>query len=354
MFLTGRVRTDDGTPVPYDAMIERVCNNSVRQQVYATARGDFTMQMGSMADRYLDASGDSSSLHGEGTGKDPAQGISRHELANCELRARVSGFYSSVVSLAGLTTDFSSTIDVGAIKVHRLAKVEGMTVSAIPYKAPKDARKAYEKGLEAEKHHKLAEARMDFEKAVELYPSFANAWFHLGTVLQAEDQKDAARAAYTHATAIDSRFLPPYLSLAVLAVEAQDWLEVRSLTGHILDLDPLNHADANAYILDLDPLNSTEAYFYNALANYKLNRLADAEKSALRAEHVDLRTRFPQLHLLLAEIYIRKNNYAKAIEETQIYLELVPNAKDADQIREQLAKWEKLNGTVPISENVQN
>jgi regulator of sirC expression with transglutaminase-like and TPR domain len=35
-----------------------------------------------------------------------------------------------------------------------------------------------------------------------------------------------------------------------------------------------------------------------------------------------------------------------AIAEMQTYLELVPQAKDADQVREELAKLEKLNGSV--------
>jgi hypothetical protein len=165
----------------------------------------------------------------------------------------------------------------------------------------------------------------------------------LGSVLQKENQRDEARKAYTQATTLDSRFLPPYLFLASLAYEAGNWTEVLKLTGHILDLDPLNRTNITGYFLDLDPMNYPEAYFYNSVANYKLNKIEDAEKSALKAEHLDLRTRFPQLHLLLAQIFARKNNFARAIEEIQAYLALVPDAKDADQQREQLAKLEKLN-----------
>jgi hypothetical protein len=131
-----------------------------------------------------------------------------------------------------------------------------------------------------------------------------------------------------------------------MAYEAENWAEVLKLTGHILDLDPLSQAPATGYMLDLDPLNYTGVYFYNSLANFKLNRIDDAEKSALKAEHLDLRTSFPQLHLLLAEIFARTNRYAAAILQTQTYLELVPHAKNADQVREQLAKWEKLNASV--------
>ena len=350
MFLRGRVATNDGAPVPYDVLVERVCNNRVRQEVYASSHGDFSMPLGSRADSFPEASADSTSPYGVAS-KDSVMGISRHQLTNCELRASASGFHSGVISLVELGA-FDSNIDVGVIVVRRATKIEGMTLDATPYKAPKDARRAYEKGLQAEKNGKLADARKYFETAVEIYPNSANAWFQLGTVLQKENQKDAARKAYTQATTIDTRFLPPYLSLASIAYATGNWTEVLNLTGHILDLDPLNHAAVTGYILDLDPLNYADAYFYNAVANYKLNKLEDAEKSGLKAEHLDLRTDFPRLHLLLAEIFARKNNYALAISEIQTYLALVPHAKDADQVREQLAKLEKLNGSVSTRSEV--
>jgi len=338
MFLLGRVATDDGTPVPNDALVERVCNARVRQQVHVTSRGDFSMQMGSRADSIVDASGEGPSSN-EVASRDSTMGIPRRELANCELRASVSGFTSSVLSLVDLA-GFLSSVDVGAIVVQRRTKVKGMTLSATPYKVPKDARRAYEKGLEAEKNGKLANARNYFEKAVEIYPKNANAWFQLGTVLQKEKQKDAARAAFTQAATIDIKFLPPYLSLALMAYDEENWAQVVNLTGHVLDLDPLNHV--TGYILDLDASDYTAAYFYNSVANYKLNKLEDAEKSGLKAEHTDLRTRFPQLHLLLAEIFARKNNYPAAISQIQTYLDLVPHAPNANQVRERLAKLEKL------------
>ena len=343
MFLTGRIATHDGAPVPSDLLVERVCNNRTRQEVYASPHGDFSMQLGSRADSFPEASVDSTSSYGT-LRKDPSMGISRRELTKCELRASASGFHPRVVSLLDVDPSGSS-IDVGVIVVERGTKVKGTTLSAIPYKAPKDARKAYEKGVQAEKNGKLDDAHKYLETAVEIYPSSANAWFRLGTVLQKQDQMDAARKAYTQATTIDSKFLPPYLSLASMAYQTGNWTEVLTLTDHILDLDPVNHAAVSNYILDLDPVNYAGAYFYNAMANYNLNKFEDAERSALKAEHLDLLTHFPQLHLLLAEIFARKNNYAIAIAEIQTYLALAPHAKDAEQAREQLAKLKKLNGT---------
>jgi tetratricopeptide (TPR) repeat protein len=342
MFLLGRVATSDGTRIPNDVLVERVCTGGVRQQVHASSNGEFSMQLGSKNDSFLDATGDQPSQNTVNS-KTSEMGVPRRALANCELRASVSGFDSSVISLVDLNGSLSS-VDVGAIVVQRRTKIEGMTVNASAYQAPKDARKAYEKGLEAEKKNKLTDAQKYFGKAVEIYPKYVNAWYQLGTVLQKEHQKDAARIAFIQATTIDTKFLPPFLSLAVMAYEAENWAAVLTFTRHILDLDPLNHVAG--YVWDLDPLNYSDAYFYNALANYKLNKFADAEKSGLKAEQVDLPTRFPQVHLLLAEIFARKNDYPIAISEMQTYLELVPNAKEADQVRARLAKLQKLNGSV--------
>jgi hypothetical protein len=349
MFLRGRVATGDGTPVPHDVLVERLCNGRVNQQVYASPRGDFSMQMGSMNDSFLDATGDRSSLYGVNS-KDSLTGIPRRELTSCEMRASVSGFRSDIVMLAGLT-GFGGTIDVGSIVVQRTGKVDGLTLSAAPYKAPQNALKAYEKGLAAEKSGKLANAREYFEKAVEIYPRYTYAWFRLGAVLEAQNQKDAARTAYTRATNIDTQYLPPYLALAVMEYEARHWAEVVNLTGHILELDPLNHESVTGYIVDFDPLNCAEAYLYNALANYRLDKIEDAEKNALKAEQRADLSRFPQLRLLLAEIYAQKKNYGSAIAEMQAYLQLFPHAKNADRVREELAKLEKLNGSAPTGEN---
>lgn len=353
LFLRGRVATNDGTSLPNDVLVERVCNGGVRQQVYASTSGDFNIQLGSPADSFVDASGDPAPQR-SGFSNAPELGFSRRELANCELRASVAGFRSDSISLVDLTP-YERSVDVGSIVVHRTTKIQGMTVSAIPYKAPPKAIKAYEKGLKDERNGKLADAGKYFEQAVQIYPDYASAWFQLGTVLEKEKQNDSARAAYTRATTIDTKFLPPYLSLASMAYEAKDWVAVLQFTGHILDVNPLNYASAADYVVDLDDWSPARAYFYNAVANYKLNNIEAAEKSARKAEHVAVRTNPPQLHLLLAEIFVRKKDYPAAISELQTYLELDPHSKEGDLVREQLAELEKRNGSAPASEKpVQN
>ena len=147
LLLRGRIATNDGTSLPNDTLVERICSNTVLQQVYASPRGEFTMQMGSRFDSFLDASAGPASQQGVAN-KASRDGIPRHDLMNCELRASAVGFRSNSISLVDLTPS-GSAIDVGAIVVERTTKIKGMTLSATPYKAPSNARKAYEKGLEA-------------------------------------------------------------------------------------------------------------------------------------------------------------------------------------------------------------
>jgi tetratricopeptide (TPR) repeat protein len=348
MFLQGRVRTSDSTPVPHDVMVERICSNKVRQQVYTSPNGEFSMQLGAKSYTFLDASAEPAAQT-SGTTNASGAGIPRSDLRNCELRASGAGFHSSVIYLADLDA-FGTNINVGDIVVQRSTKIKGATLSALPYQAPKDAQKAYEKGLDADRKANLAGARKYFETAVGIYPRYTIAWFQLGNVLQKQNQKEAARAAFTRATAIDERFLPPYLSLASMAFVEENWPVLLALTNHILDLDPLNRAAVTAFIVDLDPVNCADAYFYNAAANFQLNKLEAAEKSALKAEHIALPAHFPQVHLLLGEIFARKNDNATAIAELQTYLEMAPHAQNADQVRARLAKLQKLNDPVKAAE----
>lgn len=351
--LMGRIATNDGTPIPHDLLVERICNEHVLQQVYASPNGNFSMQLGSKNDSFVDATADAP-FPDRANNKTSFQGIPQRELTKCELQASAAGFRSARINLFNLNPSGGS-LDVGSVVVTRTAKVKGLMLSARAYKAPPDARKAYEKGLDSENKGKLAEAHKFFEQAVALYPKYASAWFQLGAVCERESQKDSARTAYAQATAVDIKFLPPYLSLASMAFEEGDWPAVLQYTGHILDLDPFNYGDMNVYVLDLDELNPAAVYFYNAVANYQLHRFDEAEKSALKAERSDLLTHFPQLHILLAEIFTRKKDYDGAVLELRSYLELVPHAKDADVIRERLAELQEMNRSASTTgSSVQN
>jgi tetratricopeptide (TPR) repeat protein len=341
LFLAGNVKTDDGTALPSNVIIERVCNSRVRQQVYADSHGEFSMELGRPNEQLVDASGDATRDGPRSTSQasTTGRGVPRQSLTNCEMRASASGFFSDSITLVDLEPSASSA-RIGSIVVHRSEKVAGQTLSAAVYRAPKNALNEYLKGAEAEKKEKLAEAETHLQRAVKLYPQYAYGWFGLGEVLRKESKRDQARTAYQRATALDGKFLQPVLGLASMAFEEQNWQEVLQLTRHMLNLDTLDYGKISGYVLDLDSLDYSQAYFYNAAANFKLDRLDDAEKSGMHAERLDVRPLHPQLRLLMAEIYLKKKDDVAAADQLREYLGMMPKGPAADHAREQLRQLE--------------
>ena len=152
MFLGGRIATNDGGTVPMDTLVARVCNSRVHQEVYASPKGEFSMQLGSRADSFPEASADVTSSSSMSSREFTHVELPRHELLRpggiCGLR--LAGFHSRDVTLLGLDTAGGFRGRGRYCLWREGSKVEGATLNAAPYKAPKDARKAYENGLQAE------------------------------------------------------------------------------------------------------------------------------------------------------------------------------------------------------------
>jgi tetratricopeptide (TPR) repeat protein len=332
LFIHGKVTMDDGSSLPNDILVDRVCNGQTRQQVHTDRTGNFNFDLSS---RYVQMAEDvsvsaqpgamSTGNPGSDYSVNGQMGVNRQALWACEIKAEGSGLRSAVANLSSYSP--GQTIDVGTIYLQRGEKVPGTTISATSYQAPKDAKKAYEKGLDAAKKGHFDDAQKQLEKAVQIYPQYATAWHQLGNIYERQNQTGPARKAYEQAIAADPRFVPPYLSMATIAAREGNWKDVLTMTQRGLDLDPLNYP---------------AAYYFNSLANYRLNNLQAAEKGARSAEHYDQQHRIPQIHLLLATILSDSRAYAEAVTEFTAFLKLAPDSKDADAVRAKLASVEKL------------
>ena len=120
---------EDGTPPQESVAIERVCGGQSRTEGYTDSKGYFALELGRRNNGVLvDASEDNSafssgSLMGTsqsgsielGHGLD-GEGDAR--FINCELRARLAGYRSQIVSLA--TRRALDNPDIGMILLHRI------------------------------------------------------------------------------------------------------------------------------------------------------------------------------------------------------------------------------------------
>lgn len=336
ILLSGNVIVEDGSPLPGSASIERVCSARVSSEGRTDVKGYFSINLGQAGSSEPDDSAEDSGMPGRGmtdlpNSQMPTGRSIQQRLMGCELRASLGGFRSSRVQIP--IEDLGSgagVIQVGTIVLQRMGQAPGTTVSATSLNAPKDAKKAYDKGHQAMAKNKLPEAQQELEKAVQLYPQYAAAWVDLGWLYDRQGQLDKAQAAFTHARTADGMFVPAYVGLASVAVRQSKWTEA---------------AESSAHATQLDGIGFPAAFYYNALANYQLGNLEQAEKSARKGELLGAQHAFPQLNLLLGAMLAQRHEYADAAEQLRAYLKAAPTAANADKVRQELAELEKQVGT---------
>ncbi|MBS1833539.1 MAG: tetratricopeptide repeat protein [Acidobacteria bacterium] len=342
VFFTGKVMMEDGTPPTEPVTIEQVCNGTARPKAYTDSKGRFSYNLsngsgprgmpnnggvlpdasnggdplGSMDDGF-----GGGSLAGGRMGGGMLMGLS-----GCEIRANLPGYRSSVIMLANRSS--LDNPDVGTIILKTLGNREGSVFSATNAMAPKDAKKALEKGRELNKKKKTADARKEFDKAVELYPKYASAWYEIGLLEEAAKNPEGARKAYAQALAADPKYVIPYTRLFMMSVDEQKWEDV---------------ADTTARLIKLNPYDFPNAFYYNAVANFNLKRYDEAGKSAKSLYEQDEK-RYSRAGYLLGLVMATKQDFSGASVQLKQYLDRNPQAQDRDLVTRQLAEIEKFAG----------
>lgn len=336
IFLSGKVMTDDGSPLPMGVAVERVCGANIRVAGYTDSKGHFSFEWGKAQGVLPDASSSASSDSPFGISEGNATGLSanssfgggnfssENQMANCELRAAAPGFRSDVVHLNGHRS--MDDPNVGTIVLHRLAGVEGSSVSATSYNAPKDAKKAFERGMDAFNKGKTAEALKNFDKAVDSYPKYADAWFRLGLTKSQSGDTAGAKEAYGKALEADSKLVGPYVEMGLISMRQSDWRST---------------ADALDRAVRLDPIDYPQAWYGSAVAHYNMKEYAAAEKSIREVIRLDVKHARPRAGYLLGLILAEKQDLDGAVVQLRAYLKVATDPKEIETVQNQIARIEK-------------
>ena len=347
IFISGKVMLEDGTPPQESVVIERVCSGNARPEGYTDSKGRFSFEVGRNQGMFSDASygndrdpfsnassggfgsapGGGRTMGGGGGSNPMARQQMERELMGCDIVAKLAGYRSEAVSMAGRRS--MDNPDIGTIVLRRIANVEGLATSMTTLMAPKDARKAYDKGRELMKKNKLAEAQKELDKAVELHPKFAIAWFELGRLHLTANKTDEAKAAFGKALEADPKYVNPYMPLSQMAAGALKWEEAAELTGKLIRLNPVDFP---------------QAFLINGVANYNLKKYDEAEKSAQEAVKMDAQHRMPKAHHLLGALLAEKGELEPAANQLRNYLKFSPQAGDADGVRKMITEIESRLG----------
>lgn len=322
LFISGKVLVDGGGTPPEPVVIERVCNGVARRQGYTDGKGAFQFQLDQNVG-FQDASENNSLSSSDSSISSQTQDALKTKYQGCEIRAVLSGFLSSSVSLR--LQGSSWQYDLGTIFLKRMENVSGTTISMTTLNAPGDAKRAYEKGRKAFDESKFAEAEKELTKAVKIYPGLAAAWSLLGDIHQQNKQLEEAVKDYQQAFTADPHFVNPCFGLALVAMQEKRWQDAVQFTDQVLRMNP------SAF---------PSAYFYNAVAAYNLGQIDVAQESARKFKTLDTDHRHPDICLLLGQIYIKNGDYASAAQEMRDYLTIAPNADNATEVRTALKRLE--------------
>jgi Tfp pilus assembly protein PilF len=304
-----------GTAYPWDPIpVVVVCgqDNKVEYRTMADAKGGFDIRPAKQDPLYSEIS--------PHVGKQTA---SAAQLTGCNVQAELPGYKSSSLHIA--FTSIMDNPDLGTVVLTPDNAAAGSSVSVTYTKASPDAMKDYEKARREYIGGNRKGAEKDLEKAVKTDPQFADAWYQLGKLQQA-DKKTDALTSYQKAVGADPNYISPYLQIAQLAADQKNWKEVKSATDKSLKLNP-----------EGDP----QILYYNAVGNFNLGNVGLAETSAEKSLAMDPQHTAPNTEQLLAVMQAGQGQLASALHHLQNSLTYVKAGPNRDMIQQQIAQLEK-------------
>jgi len=328
-YFSGTVAMQDGSPPPDAVLLQRVCNGAAHDEGWTDLKGHFSFKVG--RNDSDSQSGDAAEATGRPTDVQKPMGYAMDysnplssALHDCELSAVLAGYRGDRVSLKVTGTD---AVSLGTIVLHPLSKVSTLTISATTLQAPTNAKKAYEKGLEAAHEKKWDAAISSFRKATDVYPNYAMAWYQLGDAYLSRSDVSNAVNAWQRASQADPKYVKPLEKLTLWADQKQDWTAEEK------------YSDA---WLRLDPDDFPGAWLLNAIAKARLGQTEQAEHSAREGLRVDKEQRVPRLSYVLGLLLAAKHQFVESADCFRTYLKLAPNARDAEAVRQQLAEYDRM------------
>lgn len=166
-------------------------------------------------------------------------------------------------------------------------------------------------GVRLFKENKYAEARQQYEKAIQLKPDYLQAYFNLGLLFVAETQLERAIVQFNHALALNPQSVEAHWQLAFIYWQCNDLEKVQLHYQKLFELTPRS----------TELLNNMGAL---ALKKNQLEVAIDYFKQALEIDpkHKEARNN-------LAVSLLEKNDFNEAIWHYSLYLNLEPNDKIA-------------------------
>lgn len=200
----------------------------------------------------------------------------------------------------------------------------GAKISAQELAIPEGARKEWEEGRKIYIDDKNPNGSVShFRKAIEIYPSYASAYFFLGMANMDVKKYPEARSAFQKAIELDDKLAGAYLSLGACYNQEGNFAAAEKPLVRGLELNP----------------EAARGQYELGRVFWALGRWPEAEPRARKS--ASLEPNFAPAHVLLGNIMLRKRDAPAALKEFKEYLRLDPNGPLAPPTQEIVTKIEK-------------
>jgi Flp pilus assembly protein TadD len=190
------------------------------------------------------------------------------------------------------------------------------TVDASLASVPKPALERYHKAMELARSGNGQAAIESLKSAISLYAEFALAYNELGVQYLKLGQLDKAVEALRSAVKLAPEAFSPRLNYGIALLNKKEFSKAETELRQALKKND----------------SAPPAHLYLGIALISLRNLDEAEKELQRA--ISLGGKEVSLaHYYLGGIYWGRREYKRAADELETYLQLVPQAHDAERVR---------------------
>jgi Carboxypeptidase regulatory-like domain/Tetratricopeptide repeat len=201
----------------------------------------------------------------------------------------------------------------------------GYTVSVHDLKVPGKARHEFQKGLELLQKKDVAGSLNHFKEATDAYPDYYEAYYQIGLAnLELRRGNEAEQALQRAIDLSGGGYADPQFALGALLCDRQEYSEAERVLRRAIEVDA----------------NSWKGHLFLGQALFGQDKLEEAEKSA--REVLLRRSDVPSVHLLLANIHIRRQEYILGIKDLDTFLSMKPEGPSSDQARAVRAAAERI------------
>jgi tetratricopeptide (TPR) repeat protein len=202
----------------------------------------------------------------------------------------------------------------GRISRSKERTAASVDVSEILDQYPRKAVDLYSKAVDNHKKGKNDQAISQLQEALKISPDFYPALNVLGVIYRQVGRLDDAEEQFVHAHRINSHNPEPLINLSSLYLQEDK---------------PERAAEVSQEAV-LENGKSAPALFNLGLACYKLSKLDKAEEALKRA--LELAPKMSQIHLALANVYLKLRRYDNLLDQLNTYLQQNPNAPEREQV----------------------